>query len=223
MPTSPDGILEASFDPSWAAVRLIVDGGMWPDPVTSITITRTVPGSATIPVRGIEARSVVGGTFVGTDHEGPLESSVTYAVTGFDADGDQVATASVTVDTSGAGSGLWVKVAGAPDLTMRARFRSISEVMSPTIGGVYQIAGGGGAVAQTTAQWSGIESDMARLGLSVERDGEQARLRAVLSVSRVVLLQPVGSTDLDAGWYFVANVGRSNPAQTEHFERRWFT
>jgi len=30
MPVSGDGILEAVFDPVWAAVRLIVDGGMWP-------------------------------------------------------------------------------------------------------------------------------------------------------------------------------------------------
>lgn len=214
-------ILEATFDVAWAAVRLIVDGGMWPSSVDTITITRSVAGEADITVRGVESRVVVGGTFVGSDHEAPLESSVTYQVDGY-LGTVFVDSATATVSTSGASDGLWLKVAGVPDLTFRARMRAVSAVSSPTIGGVYQIAGGGGAVAQTAAQWSGIESDSARVALSVTVGNEVAQLRAVLSESRILLLQPVGSTDLDPGWYLVSGVNRSNPTQSEAFGRRWF-
>ena len=220
MPVSGDGILEVTFDPAWAAVTLIVDGGMWPSPVDAITITRTVAGEATVPVRGLESRAVVGGYYVGSDHEVALATTVTYAVTG-SFEGSDVATATVAESTTGAADGLWLKVAGAPDLTVVARTRTVSEVASPTIGGVYQIAGGGGSVAQTSAQWSGIESDSARVGLSVETGTGVARLRAVMAASRILLLQPVGFTDIDAGWYFVGTVRRSNPA-SEAYARRWF-
>lgn len=221
MPTSPDGILQAEFDPAWAAVRLIVDGGMWPAPVDTITVTRRVLAAPEVHVRGIESRVVAGGYFVGSDTEMDLESLVTYRVDGYGS-GALVASASVLVDTSGAAPGLWVKVPGLPDLTTHARLRGVSEVTSRTIGGVYQIAGGGGAVAQTTAQWSGIETDSATVELSAKTGTEVVRLRATLA-QRVLLLQPVGSSDLDAGWYYVDSTSRSNPAGVESYGRRRFT
>ena len=188
--------------------------------VTNITITRLVAGEAGITVRGISSLPVVGGYFVGSDPEAPLASSVSYRVDGY-ATAVFVSTATVTVSTAGAAQGLWLKVPGTPDATVLARFRGISDVTSPTIGGVYQIVGGG-TVSQTTANWSGIESEQATVSLSVAAGAEVDRLRAVLALSRVLLLQPAGSTDLDPGWYYVSNVKRSNPAQTESFTRRWF-
>lgn len=223
MPVSADGILEAVFDPAWASVRLVVDGGMWPSPVAAITITREIPGAAPVALRGVEARAVVGGSYVGSDHEAPLESSVIYAVTGFDSAGASVAVASVVVDTSGAAWGLWVKAPGKPDLTTWARFAVAGEVGSRTIGGVYQIAGGGGSVAQTTAQWSGAESDRVTVQIAGETPAGVARLRAVFREGRILLLQAPGSTDLEQGWYFVEDVRRANPAQFEDFPERWFT
>lgn len=221
MPVSGDGVLEATFDPAWAAVRLIVDGGMWPSAVDTITITRVVAGEAVIPVRGVQSRGVVGGYYVGTDHEAPLESTVTYTVDGYLA-AAFVATATVAEDTSGAADGLWLKVAGAPDLTTRADLRPLGEIVSPTVGGVYQIAGGGGAVAQTSAQWSGIESELTQVTLGVDHPVGVARLRAVLA-SRVLLLQPSGGSDLDPGWYFVRDVARANPSGMFSADRRDFT
>jgi hypothetical protein len=220
MPVSVDGILEATFDASTASVLLVVVGSEWPSPVDMITITRTVAGEATVPVRGVESRVVAAGYYVGSDHEMALATTVTYVVAG-SFEGSDVATATVAESTTGAADGLWLKVAGAPDLTVLARTRTVSEVASPTIGGVYQIAGGGGSVAQTSAQWSGIESDSAKVGLSVETGTGVARLRAVMAASRILLLQPVGFTDIDAGWYFVGTVRRSNPA-SEAYARRWF-
>lgn len=90
MPTSSDGILEATYDPTIASVRLVVDGGMWPSPVTYITVTRTPAGQATVPVRGLELRRVQGGWYIGTDGEMPLDVDVTYGVVGYDSLGDEV-------------------------------------------------------------------------------------------------------------------------------------
>ena len=214
-------ILDATFDPAWAAVRLVVDGGMWPSSVDTITITRQVSGEADITVRGVLSRPVISGTFVGSDPEAPLGTSVTYRVDGY-LGTTFVATATATVTTSGAATGLWIKVAGQPDLTAPTVLRAISDVTSPTVGGVYQIVGGG-AVSQSVAQWSGIVSERATVSLSVTTGTEVARLRAALAASRVLLLQPVGSTDLDAGWYFIGDVARGNPAQMESYGRRTFT
>jgi hypothetical protein len=213
-------VLTATFDPAWAAVNLVVDGTFWSGTVNTVTITRQVAGESDFIVRGVNARVVVGGTLVATDHEAPLGSTVTYKADGYN-NAAFVQTVSVTVSTTGAATGLWLKVAGQPDMTVMARLRGMSAVSSPTIGGVYQIAGGGGSVAQTAAQWSGIESDEASLGLSIPV-ADVGRLRMLLATSRVVLLQPVGSSDLDAGWYFVGKVDRINPAQTESYGRRWF-
>lgn len=222
MPVSGDGILEATFDPVWAAVRLIVDGGMWPSSVGTITVTRVVAGEAAVPVRGLEARAVVGGYYVGTDHEAPLGSSVTYRVDGY-AGATFVASATVTVSTAGAAEGLWLKVAGAPDLTMRCDVEGVGSAASVTVGGVYQIAGGGGAVAQTTAQWSGIESDALAVTLRVTPGSELARLRGILGASRILLIQGIGVSDVDQGWYFLSAVERANPGQVETWPFRSVT
>ena len=219
MPVSTDGILEATFDASTASVLLVVVGSEWPSPVDTITITRTVAGEATVPVRGVESRAVAAGYYVGSDHEMALATTVTYVVAG-SFEGSDVATATVTESTAGAANGLWLKVAGAPDLTARCDVESVGEVDSPTVGGVYQIAGGGGAVAQTSAQWSGIESDSLKVGLRIPVGTDLARVRAVMAASRVLLVQGVGVSDVDAGWYFVKRVGRVNPEQVENWPYR---
>ena len=188
--------------------------------ITNITITRQVAGEEDIPVRGVESLPVLGGYFVGSDPEAPLESTVTYRIDGYLA-AVFVQSATAAVDTTGAANGLWVKVPGDPNLTILAKLRAISDITSPTVGGVYQIIGGG-TVSQSVASWSGVESDQGSVSLSVAHPAGTERLRAALAAARVLLLQPIGSTDLDAGFYFVANVSRSNPAQVESFVQRWF-
>ncbi|MDQ2624256.1 MAG: hypothetical protein M3Y20_03745 [Actinomycetota bacterium] len=222
MPTSSDGIFEATFDPAWAAVNLIVDGGMWPSAVASITIARQVAGVPDVPVRGVDSLAVVGGYFVGSDSEAPLESPVTYQLTGYAANGTVVKVVVVAVDTTGAADGLWVKVPGRPSLTVCTRFRELGDIQSATIGGTYQILGAG-TVAQTTAQWGGISADRTRVGLTTGRGAHTARLDEALRTARVVLLQPVGTTDLPPGWYYVSTVTRSNPGGFEEFAERWWS
>lgn len=219
MSTSPDGILEAVFDPAWATVRLIVDGGMWPSAVASITVTRSVPGVPTIGVRGIDRLSVVGGYFIGSDPEAPLDSSATYSVTGFSAAGAVVKTASVTVDTSGAACGAWLKVAGHPNLTTHTVLRDVGEVESTTQGGVYDVAGGGGIAV---AEVAGVNADRFTLTIGSLTTQQTDAIRAVLK-HRIVLIQSCAHQPFDSGWYFVESAKRALRAQLATIPGRDFT
>lgn len=220
MPTSPDGILQAEFDTAWASVTLIVDGGMWPSPVTAVTIRRAVAGVEAVTVRGVDRLPLVGGYFIGTDSEAPLGASVQYVADGYASTGELVASATISVATSGAAAGVWLKVAGSPNLTAHAAIRAIGDIESTTQGGVYQIAGGG---AVGVSEFGGINAENFSLTLSANVGGQLEQLRGALYTSRTVLVQPVGSTDIDPGWYFVHRVTRSNPAQVEHSRFRWYT
>ena len=183
--------------------------------ITNITITRQVTGQEDLPVRGVESLAVLGGYFVGSDPEAPLESSVTYRVDGYLA-AVFVQSATATVDTTGAVRGLWLKVPGDPSATVRCAVIAVGDVSSPTIGGIYQIIGGG-AVSQAVASWSGISADQLGVTLQVEPGDALTRVRAALEASRVLLIQPVNVQDVDAGWYFVGNVSRSNPGQYDSY------
>src|SRR5690606_17412150 len=121
MPTSPDGILEAEFEASQNLVRLVVDGGMWPAPVSRLPITRSSAGATTEPVRTADNAPAAGGWFLGVDDAAPMDVSCTYTVTGMTDWGEPVATASVVVATTGSARGLWLKAPGRPQLTCRVR------------------------------------------------------------------------------------------------------
>jgi hypothetical protein len=215
---SPDGVLEVVFDPTWAAVRLVVDGGMWPAAVSSLTITRSTLSSGPTPVRGVERRPAAGGWYIGTDHEGPLDTSVTYTVTGYAASGVVVASSSVTVDTLGARAGLWVKVPGRADLTTRVAVREVSAVVTAGLGGSYQVAGGGRRVAQD----GGLGAEQLQIVVSTDPTNGLVRLRSALRASRVLLLQPVGLLDLPEAWYLMESASQVNPApRSDAFPQRW--
>lgn len=220
MSTSSDGILEAVFDPAWATVRLVVDGGMWPSAVASITVTRSVPGVPTIGVRGIDRLSVVGGYFIGSDPEAPLDSSATYSVTGFSAAGAVVKTASVTVDTSGAACGAWLKVAGHPNLTTHTVLRDVGDVESSTQGGVYDVAGGGGIAV---AEVAGVNADRFALTIGSLSTQQTNAIRAVLEHHRIVLIQSCVHEPFDSGWYFVEKSNRALRGGTALLPGRDFT
>lgn len=221
MPVAPNGILQAEYDPQWATTSLIVDGGMWPSAVVRITIVRSVAGVSDITVRGVDRRPVVGGYFIGSDPEMPLDSTVTYTVTGYSAAGAVVGTSTVSVDTSGAACGAWLKVAGQPNLTIRAELAEVGEVDSTTQGGVYDIAGGG-VVATSVAEANGINADRLTLGIRGTTDQQARAIRTTLQ-SRILLIQSCSHEPFDPGWYFVASVKRSLRTQMAKFPGRNFS
>ncbi|UFU03431.1 hypothetical protein LQF12_02135 [Ruania suaedae] len=192
-------ILEATYDPSWAAVRLVVDGGMWPSPVAQLRIERSAPGAATIPVRGAEDLWRVGGFWVGTDHEMPLNTSVQYTVFGFNEYGEPVAQESANVSTAAPGRRVWLKVAGQPDFSQRVLLRAVGNVTPTTRGGLYQVHGGR-AVAQT----AGRNTDSLTVTVGTLTEGAWGALYSAMAAG-VILVQ--GEADvpssLRAGWYFV--------------------
>jgi len=211
MPISPDGILEALFDPAHAAVAITVDGGMWPDPVTRITMWRTPLGQPTVEVRGVVERRVEGGWWIGSDHEMPLDTDVTYVVTGYDSLGE-IATATVTISTLGASWGMWLKAPGRADLTVLGRWRGIGQVDSQTIGATYQVHDG-----PEIASWSGVAGERVTLDLTTRTPGEDAALRALLKEARVLLVQTGQPAEFGDGtgsdWWFVETTSRANPSQ----------
>lgn len=209
-------ILVASFDPSTASVLLTIDGTTWGTVPATVTATRTLPDGDPEKVRGIIGKTVAGGYLVATDHEMPLNASVQYTVTGYNPAGASVGTAIATVSTAVTATGLWLKAPGRPDLTVFAQPR-LGEVSSPTIGGVYQVVGGD---AVAIAQWSGLGALSAGLTVRTDRGAATDQLRALLAAARVLLVQPVGWTDLEAGWYFASGAAWSNPGGFEDFAFR---
>lgn len=221
MPTSPDGILEASFEASQNLVRLVVDGGMWPAPVSRLTITRSSAGRPTEPVRTADNVAAAGGWFLGADDAAPMDASCTYTVAGLSDWGETVATASVVVETAGAAWGLWLKAPGRPQLTCQVPLAQVGDVSSPTQGGVYQVPSG-----DAIPQWSGTDADALAVTLLPRDDREVARLTALLRAERTLLIQTGAPAEplLPSGYYFASGVGRSNPTQVrlDVYGRRLF-
>lgn len=200
--------LSATFDSSTASVDLAIVGSSWSTVPAYVTATRQVPGGAAELVRGVIEKQLVAGYLVAVDHEMPLGSSVTYTVTGYSAAGAVVGTAVSTVNTSGGAAGLWVKAPGRPDLSVHTQLASAPSLASATIGGVYQVIGG---EAVAIGQWGGLSARAGSLTVRTGKGAETAALEALLEVARIVLLQPVGDSDLQAGWYFVGSATPSNP------------
>jgi hypothetical protein len=213
-------VLVAVFDPVTSSVRLSINGATWGGTVPAyVTATRTVPGSAAVLVRGVIQKPLVGGYLVAVDHEMPLASQVTYQVTGYSAAGAVVATASATVSTVGGSVGVWVKAPGRPDLSVLCQLADSPTLSSPTIGGTYQVIGGD---AVAVSQWSGVAADSGQLVLRTDAGAQTAALRELFRTARVVLLQPVGESDLEPDWYYVGSVTPVNPGGFVGFGfRRW--
>ena len=209
--------LSAAFAPATASVLLTVAGSSWATVPAKVTITRRVPGGAGELVRGWINTETVGGYVVATDHEMPIDSSVTYSITGYSAAGAALESAQATISTAGAASGLWIKVPGRPDLTVRVGIApgGVGEVVSQTVGGAYQILGGG---TVAVAQYGGAAPWTQSLTVQALDAATVGRVRAILgnlsgSASRVLLFQLAGGDDVPGGWAFVAKVSESLLAQ----------
>lgn len=212
--------LVATWQPASASVLLTVVGSTWTTVPATVTVTRKTASTAEVKVRGIIGKSVIGGYLVATDHEMDLNANVTYTITGYSALGAVVGSASATVATTAATDGVWVKAPGRPDLSVFCLPASLGDVSSQTIGGVYQVIGG---QAVAVAQWSGLAALSAGLTLRTDRGSHTSRLKALLQVARVLLVQPVGWSDLDPGWYYASSAVWQNPGGFDAFTFRLCT
>lgn len=216
MSTSPDGILEVAYEPSQNLVRLVVDGGMWPAPVSRLTITRSSAGAPSELVRTADNVATAGGWFLGVDDAAPMDASCTYTVTGMTEWGEPVATASVVIMTTGAAPGLWLKAPGRPQFTCRVRLIDPGENNAQTQGSVFQVPGGA-----TIPQWSGVDGDTRRLVVAAPTASDVARLRALLATERTLLIQSRQPEQFPSGYWFVQTEGisRLGPAT----DQAWFS
>lgn len=213
MPTSPDGILTAEFDTTRGAVLLTVDGDEWSSPVTYITVTRTPLGQPTVPVRGLELRSVTGGWYIGSDGEMPHDTDVTYAVTGYDSLGAVVETTSVTESTAGAEWGVWLKAPGRVDFNQRVKLADLDPVNSATQGGTYAVIGG-----NEVSETSGIGADRTALRLQTDTAAQDAALQSLLRQYRDLQITTGQPAEIGEGtgadWWHVESHSRANPGRT---------
>ncbi len=209
--------LVLAWSPVTASVLLTVDGTTWTTVPATVTATRQPSGGEPVKVRGIIGKAVAGGFLVATDHEMPLNTSVAYVVTGYSTAGATVGTATATVSTTATTPGVFMKAPGRPDLTVFCQPSELGDVTSPTVGGVYQVIGGD---AVAVAQWSSVAANSTSLALRANVGLEVDRLKAMLGLARVLLIQPVGMSDLDAGWYFAGSATWSNPGHFEAFAFR---
>lgn len=212
--------LVATWQPDSASVLLTVVGSTWTTVPATVTVTRKTAATPETKVRGIIGKPVIGGYLVATDHEMDLNSTVTYTITGYSALGAVVGSASASVATTAVTAGVWVKAPGRPDLTVFCLPASLGDVSSQTVGGVYQVIGG---QAVAVAQWSGLAALSAGLTLRTDRGSHTSRLKALLQVARVLLVQPVGWSDLDPGWYYASSAAWQNPGGFDAFTFRLCT
>lgn len=211
MPTAPDGILTADYDPALNIVLLTTDGDEWPATVETVTVYRTVGGTTT-PVRGAQDRPAPDGVLIWSDNECPMDVSATYACEGYDGS-TLVATSTVTVSTTGAEPGMWAKVPGNASLNIRLALVDVADQVRPTLGGTYQIPGGV-AVSQSAtgalAQSAGMGALTTSIVLQADTVAQRAALEQVVASApgQVVLLQEGLDEELPSGYYQVGELRR---------------
>lgn len=210
MPVAPDGILAAAFDLQRNLVTLQTIGSAWPRPVATVSVTRTVAGAGTVPVRDLTHKTIVGGVLLWSDNEAPLDAEVTYSVTGHDSAGLPVATSMVMVSTVGAEWGLWVKAPGRADLNCVVGFRSAGTIARTSLGGSYTVPGG-----PRISESAGLAPLTATLEVSTRTTVQTAALSAVLEQApgQVVLLQTGAPEEIASGYYWVTSWSLDNPTR----------
>jgi len=210
-------VLAATFSADDASVLLTIDGSTWDTVPATVTAVRQATGGVPVKVRGVIARPLIGGYLVVTDHEMEINSRVTYTVTGYTASGAVLSSVTAVVSTTVTALGVFVKAPGRPDLTVFCEPAELGDLQSPTIGGVYQVLGGD---AVAVAQWSSVGALTTSISLRTTRGVLTSKLKELLKKARVLLLQPVGLTDLDPGWYFTSGASWTNPGQFDGYAYR---
>lgn len=212
MPTSPDGVLQADYLTDQNLVRLIAYGDQWPDDVPDpplyVVIERSVPGMATERVNSDLPISAPGGWYTGVDALAPMNAPVTYTMTALTEWGETVGSASVTVMTTGAVWGLWLKNPADPSLNTRVEWRGIGTRSRATQGARYDPPGAGYAIVE----WDGVAPEETTIQVATRTGAATRALDALLARARTLFVQSDPS-EMDNGYYYLPTVERENPAQ----------
>lgn len=123
----------------------------------------------------------------------------------------------VTVSTTGAEWGLWIKIPGRADMVARLKFRAVRGKTRPTLGGTWQVPGGV-AIAQSAAaslaQSAGMGSLTATVDVTTYDPGQAAALWQIVGQApgQVVMMQTGHPEEFPSGYYQVGSITEENPS-----------
>lgn len=195
----------AVFDPERARVDLRCDSGDWASATDRVTFQRRIASGAWETLPGFEAIPAAGSYALAVDTEMPLDSVVEYRALNR---AGTPSTSTVSVDTSGAEWGLWVKVRGSHDRTQRVNWSRVGAISEEALGGIYQVHGG-----PAVAQFDGTSAEEVELEVWTEGRLAYLALRDLFKTDRRVFLQTAEPKEIEDGWWFAERVTYTNPDQ----------
>jgi len=131
---------------------------------------------------------------------------------------------SVTVSTTGAEWGVWLKAPGRVDFNQRVKLADIGGVDSGTQGGTYPVIGG-----NEVSETSGIGADRAAMRLQTDTAAQDAALKSLLRQYRDIQITTGQPAEIGEGtgadWWHVESHSRSNPgrARLDDYAQRLHT
>lgn len=185
---SPDGILTARRDDTWAGVLLIADfSDLDPDPM-KVRFTRVGADGVEVAVRSGDAAWAPGGVAVAYDHEAPLgQSSAWYAYPiGWDGVvGDRSDGAAVTPPSPVPVRDVWLKSLSDPALSLLVKVMAWPELQYGERQQRFDVLGAASPVMRVDS-WS-----LATSTVTVETDtlDERVAFRALITSGATVLAQ----------------------------------
>jgi hypothetical protein len=209
MATSPDGVLTVDFLPEQNLVRIVVHGDQWPPadyPIIGLTVRRSAPGEPTENVYAT-MQNAPGGWFTGVDNVAPMNTAVTYTVEALTA-GWETLTTSVTVTTTGARWGLWLKDPQTASRNVCVEWRGIGARRRATQGAIHQPSGSPLAIVEH----DGIAPDEVTIEVATRTAAATHALDALLRTARVLFVQS-DPAEVPVGYYYLPVDERTNPAQ----------
>jgi hypothetical protein len=133
----------------------------------------------------------------------------------------------VTVSTTGADRGLWIKIPGRADMVTRVKLQDIGQMSRATLGGSWQVPGGiaiAQSAAASLAQSAGLGSLSATLQVLTADAGQTAALWQIIAQApgQVVLMQT--DQELPSGYYQVLNPSQGTiPISPSAYGKRPFS
>lgn len=194
----------AEFDPAKAVVRLASSADDWTSETDQVTFQRRTVSGAWQTIPGGEKISAVGSFALAVDLEMPLDEVVSYRALNRQGAASDV----VSVETTGAEWGLWLKTRRGAQYTQRLNWSGVSDFVSTSNGELKEIFGGG-----TVAQFYGEPADEVEVTVWTEGPLAFRALKSVLANERRFFFQNPEPKELDDGWWWVDRVSYRNSDQ----------
>jgi hypothetical protein len=199
--------LAVTLDPPKLAARLDVSG--IPAGTTTLTINRTSPSGAVAGVRGAVGRAVTGTTFLIRDYELPLDTSVSYTVTCYNASGTSVGSASAIFSISYGLCDAWLTDLARPTNSLTVTVESMVTLTHPVPSGVHRVLDRRAPVVTALIAWT----PATELIVLTETLDERDQVRALLGSGYPFLLRTEP----------VQGIGNMYLAAQEFVEERFIT